>query len=583
MALLLPLVFLVILELVLRLANLFPRPPLFLENKEDNLVTINSDIGERYFNKKSVPVPNLYPQTFTLKKNQSTFRIFCLGGSTTAGFPYEMTVPFPQQLKFMLEDNYPDFQFEVINLGLSAVNSFTVWDWMPEVIRYDPDLVLIYMGHNEFYGALGAASSISIGKNGGFSRFMLKLQKIRLVNGMTSLARAFQPDRISSMDITLMEKIVREKNIALNSKIRARTYRNFEINLELILEKLAKNHIPVVMGNLVCNLKDQPPLDQKTALFEAATAAGSPESLSIFIEARDKDEVPFRAPSRINEIITDVSRQKGVPLTDIFSAFARNSQYGIPGDTLFCDHLHPNPRGYHLMAGEFFQALQPFLPENVNINLSKKPKYVTQLDWEIGGLRVFKLEKKWPFYNQEKKYQGSFGPGHEKLIEIAEDFLVNHHIWGKAHSDLAAYYESINEHDAACREYEAIVAMYPEKLDYHLKLIDAAKRAKGWSVMEKTATRALALTSVKGMLFYNIALAQRNMGRFEDAYHNLEKSLGTRQLSHDQLAYVFYLKALVLTDIREYEEAVKILNVILEEAPDFEAARLLKEEIIQRR
>src|SRR6056297_452172 len=124
-AVFLPILLVIFLEFIFRLFNLFPQIPLFNEDEEQNLVTVNFRIGERYFNKRKVPVPNLYPQTFDYKKETGTFRIFCLGGSTTAGFPYEMTVPFPQQLKFMLQENLPGKHFEVINLGLSAINSFT--------------------------------------------------------------------------------------------------------------------------------------------------------------------------------------------------------------------------------------------------------------------------------------------------------------------------------------------------------------------------------------------------------------------------------------------------------------------------
>ena len=101
-AVLLPLIFFVIVELIFRIFNIFPQIPLFIE-QQNNTIRINSSIGERYFNKKKVPVPNLYPQTFSAKKDSNTFRIFCLGGSTTAGFPYEMNVPFPQQLEYQLQ------------------------------------------------------------------------------------------------------------------------------------------------------------------------------------------------------------------------------------------------------------------------------------------------------------------------------------------------------------------------------------------------------------------------------------------------------------------------------------------------
>lgn len=135
--LLTPLLLLALFEFSLRLFNLFPREPLFVEAVQDGreVVQINPGVATRYFNPKKVVVPNLYPETFSRSRSENTFRIFCLGGSTTAGFPFEFQVPFPARLKSLLSSQYPRTHFEVINLGLSAVNSFTVLDFIPEVLE----------------------------------------------------------------------------------------------------------------------------------------------------------------------------------------------------------------------------------------------------------------------------------------------------------------------------------------------------------------------------------------------------------------------------------------------------------------
>ncbi len=574
-AMLLPILLVILLELILRLFNLFPQIPLFIEDKKQNLVTVNSQIGERYFDKRKVPVPNLYPQTFSYEKSSDTYRIFCLGGSTTAGFPYEMTVPFPQQLKFMLTEKHPEKNFEVINIGLSAINSFTVLDWLPEILEHDPDLVLIYMGHNEFYGAYGTGSNISVGNNGTFSRFMLNMQKVRIFQAVKSLVNSLTPQQPVVTDATLMEKITDNRNIPPDSELRQITYQNYADNLDIILKKLGKKKIPVIMSNLVSNLKDQPPLGQNSESFRKS------KTLDEFILAKDLDEIPFRAPSSINTIIAKKTNEHDVIFVDMFQKFNDKTLGGIPGNNLFCDHLHPNPVGYYLMATQFLNRIfeADILSGNASENAELTPKFVTQLDWEIGGLRVFKLEQKWPFYSQETQYPGRIKPTRKPVVEIAEDFLFDHHIWGKAHSDMAEYYENENAYDLACKEYQAILAMFPEKLDYYLKLMNSAQKARDWKLLEQTGQKALALTSVQGMLYYNIALAQRNQGKLRRAFDNVQKALNSGDLTHEQLGYVFYLKALILTDIKEYAEARKILEVIIEEAPDFDAAKKLLKEI----
>lgn len=594
-AILLPFIFLIIIELFLKLFNLFPQTPLFIEDENQNIITINSTVGERYFNKKKLSVPNLYPQIFAAKKGANTFRIFCLGGSTTAGFPYEMTVPFPQQLKFMLQNDYPDKQFEVINLGLSAINSFTVLDWIPEIIKYDPDLVLIYVGHNEFYGAFGTCSVVSLGNNGALSRFMLKMQKIRIFQALKTLANFFTSDISSNMNVTLMEKIVDDRSVPPDSKLHADTYENYSENLDIIFRKLTKKKIPVIMSNLVSNLKDQAPLGKngkysnenlvaqdfyKNGLTELSEN-DSVNALHSFVDALNRDEIPFRAPEKINSIIEGKVKLYKLNFVDMLKAFKENSSNGIPGDNLFCDHLHPNPVGYHLMAKQFCEKIYSmnFFPTHKSKIELKVPLFVTQLDWEIGGLRVFKLEQKWPFFSDKRQYSGLIDPDRKPVVEIAENFLFNHHIWGKAHSDMANYYENKQAYRLACNEYKAILAVYPKKLDYYLKLLVCAQKANNWQLMEKTGQQALALTSVKGMLYYRIAFAQRNQGDLKTAFKNINKSLSSGDLTHEQLGYTFYLKALILTDIKEYKEARKILEVIIDEAPGFKAARELLDKI----
>ena len=75
----------------------------------------------------------------------------------------------------------PDKTVEVINLGISAVNSYTLFDQVDEIIEQKPDAILIYAGHNEFYGALGVGSNENLGGFPAFVRFYLKLQRFATI------------------------------------------------------------------------------------------------------------------------------------------------------------------------------------------------------------------------------------------------------------------------------------------------------------------------------------------------------------------------------------------------------------------
>src|SRR5574341_12014 len=147
--LLLPVLLLAALELSLRLFDYGPNLELILvkEKAGQKYYALNPEVGKRYFSKGILAVPELYEETFAYHKPKNGYRIFCLGESTTASFPYELNARFHRLLHDRLITLFPDKTIEVINVGLSAVNSFTVREFAEELVDYEPDLFLLYLGH----------------------------------------------------------------------------------------------------------------------------------------------------------------------------------------------------------------------------------------------------------------------------------------------------------------------------------------------------------------------------------------------------------------------------------------------------
>ena len=144
-------------EFVLRMAGYGNDYTLF--HRDAHFIRTNSEFPQKYFIGQPVAVPEIIDQHFPLQKGPKTIRIACLGGSTTAGFPYEIDINFPFFIKKQLERRCPGYSIEVLNLGVSAINSHSVRDMLPQLDIFQPDLICIYMGHNEFYGAFGVASN----------------------------------------------------------------------------------------------------------------------------------------------------------------------------------------------------------------------------------------------------------------------------------------------------------------------------------------------------------------------------------------------------------------------------------------
>ncbi len=109
-------------------------------------------------NGKSIPVMVTHPdklelfpnESFTQTKSANTLRAFCVGGSTTYGRPYTPRTSFCSWLEDFL--NYVDreHKWEVINAGGVSYASYRIALLIEELIQYEPDLVVVYTGHNEF-------------------------------------------------------------------------------------------------------------------------------------------------------------------------------------------------------------------------------------------------------------------------------------------------------------------------------------------------------------------------------------------------------------------------------------------------
>ncbi len=266
-ALLIPIAFFVLLELGLRAAGYGKELSLFISAPQafasgEHWVT-NPNVADRYFpSGYSTPQP---PQDFFKKeKPENGYRIFVMGGSTTASWPYPHNVLFTRILEQRLSDAFPDKYIEVVNTGIAAVNSFTLLDFTDEILEHQPNAILIYAGHNEFYGVLGAGSSQSVGQARWIIKTYLSLLKLKTFQLIHDLISSnIQPDMSSDKNstgrATLMSQMVGENSIAYGSDTYQNAKANYEANLSEILTKAKAAGVPVMLSELVSNLRDHPP------------------------------------------------------------------------------------------------------------------------------------------------------------------------------------------------------------------------------------------------------------------------------------------------------------------------------------
>jgi len=439
----LPLVLLLVLEGVLRLFHSGYDPSLFIEYPgNSDYWVMNPDASRLYFmDQLNATTGNQEP--FRKVKEAGTMRIFVLGESTTVGYPYFHNGSFHRWLQWRLMHDHPDRKIEMVNVSLTAVNSYTVAGFAQEVVRYEPDAVLIYAGHNEYYGALGVGSTERLGSSPGMVRFLLWTRRSRVVQLMGKVMGWIgrQAGAGSSKGgKTRMEVMAGDQQIVYGSREFYKGIDQFRENMDRTLGIFQRAGVPVYLSNLVCNEKDLRPLASWPAaqrlapvaqqqLVRGQQALGAGDSVAAWnallsadsvdsgyalcrydlgrlaydkgefglaarylASAKELDALRFRAPDSINGVISAlVKKYKNVHLVDAKKVFGEKSQHGLVGDPLILDHVHPNLRGYALLAGAFYTAM------GGRGEMVYEDMPVTVVDSLNGVYRIAHLRRSWPF------------------------------------------------------------------------------------------------------------------------------------------------------------------------------------------
>jgi lysophospholipase L1-like esterase len=396
------------LELILRAIAYGPDLSLFTTERIGGRThhIMNPSVKGRYFSRIEFS-PNTSPDYFEVPKPPGTFRIFCLGGSTTVGYPYGYAGSFSSFLRDRLNRLFPDKRIEITNLGITATNSYAVNDIAKELVDYEPNMFCVYDGHNEFYGALGSASRESITASRWLTKVYLKLVHVRtflffrdLYGFLGGLFHEYPADEPSG---TMMERLARGKYIFYQSAEYAQALDNFRSNLSELKSICTENNIYLLICSQVSNLRDQPPFisqdsprwSQKEKLLFHLTfnrgiaylLNGLPDSAlrefdramlldslradlryqrgkcldSLkrrqaarieYEKARDFDMLRFRASSDFNAALDQMDDGKRTFFVDLENTFRAYSPDSLMGNNLFLEHLHPNARGHFLMAKE---------------------------------------------------------------------------------------------------------------------------------------------------------------------------------------------------------------------------------------
>ena len=372
--LLLPFVLLVLLEVLLRGIGYGQDYSLFVEAPDQpDYWVMNPHASEKYFTaEENATLGN--QELFARQKDSATYRIFVLGASTGLGYPYLHNGSFHRWLGYRLLHSVPDTNFEIINLSLTAVTTYTLLDMARQLTDYQPDAVLIYAGHNEYYGTLGVGSTSRLGGSPTLVRAMIWLRDFRLmqlINNTVAYLQRRVASQTTDLRTNLMQRLAAEQRIPYGSELYYRGVAQYETNLNDLLEHLDERQVPVLLSNLVSNEKDLPPFisdttDEETsakARYQQAQRAYAAEQFSEakaqYVRAKELDLLRFRAPAAMDTIIYQLAdRYANVHRVDTQAMFAARSSHGIFGEETLLEHVHPNLDGYALLSEAFYRALR---------------------------------------------------------------------------------------------------------------------------------------------------------------------------------------------------------------------------------
>lgn len=529
-------------ELALRAAGIGRLEPLFVPAPDaPGYLQPNPAAVQRFFpDPRQAPAVSIDTTWFPEHKAEDTVRIFVLGESSAAGFPYGRWASPAALLQQRLQRMYPDRRIEVVNTAMAAVTSYVLLDFADEIIEHEPDAVVIYTGHNEYLGIGGVGSSLASARSPALARTIAGLRRLHLYRSIERLlASVGGGDELPRHDGTLMARVAAERSIPLDSPLYRRGLEQFRGNLERLLRKYREAGVEVFIGTLASNERDQPPFasvspDEVEASAIARyrdaqrlDAAGDFAAARVeYLAAKDRDELRFRAPESFNELIRELSTASDSRLVDVQRALASASRDGIIGADLMLEHVHPNAEGYFRLASAYVPAMTGWLgPPSVAVDdeTARGEMPLTEVDRLHGEYRVAVLKNDWPFVPVRRAT--TIPPPANRIEEIAQAWFAGQSSWMQAMNDALAEYQRTGNFAEAARVAvnlaDAVVTSAEAQYTAGRLLLRAESPARGLHYLQ----RAVELDGASVEIRLSLAQAQFMLGNVAGSIATLEAIL----------------------------------------------------------
>jgi tetratricopeptide (TPR) repeat protein len=565
--------------------------------------------GEPIFETAPSKVEWFNMQRFPARKDKGVTRIFCIGGSTTYGRPYDDRTSFCGWLRVFLSAVDPNRRWEVINAGGISYASYRAAELMEELAEYEPDLFIVYSGHNEFlekrtYDRLLRTPEIVLKLGTLASRLRLYSAFYYVTIGQP---KHKQDDLLPTEVKTLLDRSVGPEKYHRDDLMSAAVinqYRNSLLRMTRISERADSQLIFVTPASNIGNFspfKTEPStgmsasdIEKVASLKIAVTAALekddhvralalAQEALTLdardadllylqgrafralgqidkarkaFINARDEDVCPLRALTPVRQIVTEVSRKNNTGHVDFVSLVNELSPDGIPGSELFLDHVHPTIEGNRQLALALIEEmvsegiLSPAETWNATAITEISEKLNASLDEQAHAVALRNLSK---VLGWAGKYKEA-----EQLVDRAAATIPKD---SEIHLQKGSLLRQEGDKKGALTEFREAVRLAPWDPRAHRSLGLMLSELGHLTEARTELAAAIRLDPKLVDAYYDMGIVLQSLGqgRQAEAYYKKTLDLDPGHAdAHNNLGVVFAQRGNITAAFEQFSEAVRL-------------------------
>lgn len=592
------------------------RLPLFVEETgpQGQVVRVTAASKLQFFNK----------QAFIEEKPTGAYRVFCLGGSTTHGRPYDDTTSFCGWLREFLPQVDPSRQWEVINAGGISYASYRIALLMEELLGYDPDLFIVYSGHNEFlekrtYSQTVAVPSVLRGLGALASRTRTAAALKRAIEAASSdsgRSRTEGKNLPGEVDTILEEDMmVGPEAYRRDELFQRKAFEHYRYNLNRMIEMARSVGSRILLVNPASNLRHCSPFKSENrhdlgpsqsrrwrALFDQANqayGAGKPqealaaieeataiddafahldylrgqvlwqlerfaEAKAAFLRARDQDICPLRILSPMEHILESVAAEQEVPLVDFVELAEGQSENETPGENLFLDHVHPTIEGHRLLALALLEEMER--QKIVKVSSTWSEAAIRQVSQELES-RLDDEAHSMALHNLAAvlSWAGKFEEARKLALRAIQRFPNN----AQAHYQAGINGSAMGQNDRAIHHYRRALQLKPDHVEAHSQLGKLLLERGQWEEAIRHSRHALELRPGYAEAYTYLGNALLAQGQSQEAIRHYQRAA---QLKPADQAANFYNLGNAFQAQGNSDEAIRHYRLALKLQPGNAAA-----------